>query len=83
MGQSTQRANPVYGAWHQQLTSREHNKLSPTQARDPVVAIHGTRQKPATLAPHRQPLLPKLTAGASPRRLTQVDSRCAMLRELL
>jgi transposase len=66
-----QRANPVYGARYQHLTSREQNKLTATQAQtviatailrhlhavittgqiwDPVIATHGTRQNPATLA---------------------------------
>jgi len=33
-----QRANPVYGARYQYLTSREHNKLSPTQAQTVIAA---------------------------------------------
>jgi transposase len=66
-----QRANPVYGARYRHLTSREHNKLRPTQAQtviaatilrhlhavittgqawDPVIATHGTRHTPGTLA---------------------------------
>lgn len=60
-----QRANPVYGARYRHLTTREHNKLKPTQAQtviaaailrhlhavittsqawDPAIATHGTRQ---------------------------------------
>jgi hypothetical protein len=34
----TQRANPVYGARYQYLTSREHNKLIPTQAQTVIAA---------------------------------------------
>jgi transposase len=66
-----QRANPVYRARYQHLTSREQNTLRPTQAQtviaaailrhlhaiittgqawDPVIATHGTRRKPGTLA---------------------------------
>jgi transposase len=66
-----QRANPVYRARYQHLTSREQNKLRPTQAQtiiaaailrhlhavittghawDPVIATHGTRRNPGTLA---------------------------------
>ena len=33
-----QRANPVYGARYQYLTSREHNKLTPTQAQTVIAA---------------------------------------------
>ena len=33
-----QRANPVYGARYQHLTSREHNKLTPTQAQTVIAA---------------------------------------------
>jgi transposase len=33
-----QRANPVYGARYQYLTSREHNKLSPNQAQTVIAA---------------------------------------------
>ena len=64
-------ANPVYRARYQHLTSREQNKLRPTQAQtiiaaailrhlhavittgqawDPVIATHGTRRNPGTLA---------------------------------
>jgi transposase len=65
-----QRANPVYRARYAHLTSREQNKLTPTQAQtviaaailrhlhavitrqawDPVIATHGTRHNPGTLA---------------------------------
>ncbi len=33
-----QRANPVYGARYRHLTSREHNKLTPTQAQTAIAA---------------------------------------------
>jgi transposase len=33
-----QRANPVYSARYQYLTSREHNKLAPTQAQTILAA---------------------------------------------
>jgi transposase len=33
-----QRANPVYGARYQHLTSRDHNKLTPTQAQTVIAA---------------------------------------------
>jgi transposase len=33
-----QRANPVYGARYRHLTSREHNKLKPTQAQTVIAA---------------------------------------------
>jgi transposase len=33
-----QRANPVYGARYRHLTSREHNKLTPTQAQTVIAA---------------------------------------------
>ncbi len=33
-----QRANPVYGARYQYLTTREHNKLAPTQAQTVIAA---------------------------------------------
>ena len=35
---AAQRANPVYAARYQHLTSREYNKLTPTQARAAIVA---------------------------------------------
>jgi transposase len=38
-----QRANPVYAARYQYLTTREHNKLSPTQAQT-VIAVAILRQ---------------------------------------
>src|SRR5256885_3362736 len=34
----SQRANPVYRARYQHLTSREHNKLTPTQAQTIIAA---------------------------------------------
>ena len=33
-----QRANPVYAARYQHLTSREHNQLTPTQAQTVIAA---------------------------------------------
>ena len=33
-----QRANPVYGARYRHLTTREHNKLKPTQAQTVIAA---------------------------------------------
>jgi transposase len=33
-----QRANPVYAARYQHLTSREHSKLTPTQAQTVIAA---------------------------------------------
>ena len=33
-----QRANPVYGARYRHLTTREHNKLRPTQAQTVIAA---------------------------------------------
>lgn len=47
-----QRANPVYAARYAHLTTRQHNKLRPTQAQtvittgqawNPTIATHGTR----------------------------------------
>ncbi len=35
---AAQRANPVYRARYQYLTSREHNKLTPTQAQTVIAA---------------------------------------------
>jgi transposase len=35
---AAQRANPVYAARYQHLTSREHNKLTPTQAQTVIAA---------------------------------------------
>ncbi len=63
-----QRANPVYRARYQHLTSREHNKLRPTQAQTVIAAailrhLHavittGQAWDPmiATLGRHRQAL---------------------------
>jgi transposase len=64
---AAQRANPVYRARYLYLTSREHNKLTPTQAqtvhRDPrhQAAGHGTSHLTRSMAF-------KLAAGASPPR---------------
>jgi hypothetical protein len=45
---AAQRANPVYRARYQYLTSREHNKLTPTQAQT-VIAAAILRQLHATI----------------------------------
>jgi transposase len=48
----TQRANPVYGARYQYLTSREHNKLTPTRAQT-VIAAAILRQPHAVITTGR------------------------------
>ena len=37
-GWGAQNANPVYAARYRRLTSREHNKLTPTQAQTVIAA---------------------------------------------
>ncbi len=64
-GWGAQRANPVYRARYQQLTSREQNKLTATQAQTVIAA--GTNPVTATQG--------QTTDEALAKSLTQNDSR--------
>jgi hypothetical protein len=80
-----QRANPVYAARYRYLTSREHNRLRPTQAQT-VIAAAILRQLHAVITTgqnlgsrHRHPRPPSTAKTPSSRRGLNSCRSCVKL----